>query len=470
VTETNGGIERGARRVVAIAGATGFVGSHLIRALADHHHVVALARSPGAATDGVERRACDLFSSTSTHAALEGVDTVVYLVHSMMPSSRLFQGTFHDTDLLLADNVARACANRGVRRIIYLGGLAPPEGFVSAHLQSRLEVEEVLASTNVPVTCLRAGMVVGPGGSSFEILRALVERLPWMILPSWTRSAGQAVFIDDVVRVLVAAIDDDAFSGRTLDLVNGESLTYETMLRQTAQALGRRRLMVPVPISSTGFSKRWVQLFSGASFELVAPLIESLACALPQLRPAPEIAPFIRYPTFASMVAESLRRPEPAPQASRRRRQRSTVNTVQSIQRLPTLTHHDVRFISNEYMTWLPSEFRAIIRVSQDPVTRRITFSVPPMRRPLLVLDFIDQGPERLRDKFHIVGGLMTRTTTTGWFEFRQVAHRRYTLASIHGFVPALPWIVYILTQAPAHAWVMHRFGRHLARLSARER
>ena len=458
------------RPVIAIAGATGFVGSHLIRTLTDRYRVVALARAPRPSADGIEWRACDLFSSTSTHAALAGVDTVVYLVHSMMPSARLFQGTFHDTDLLLADNVAHAAASRGVRRIIYLGGLAPATGFVSEHLKSRLEVEEVLGSTNVPLTCLRAGMVVGPSGSSFEILRALVDRLPWMVLPRWTRSAGQAVFIDDVVAVLSAAIDDPAFTGRTLDLVNGESLTYEQMLRQTAAALGKQRVMIPVPISSTGFSKRWVQLFSGASFELVAPLIESLECDLPQLNPAPEISPFIKYRTFAMMVAEALRRSEGKPVKAKARPSRGErVNTVQSIQRLPAMPHHDVRFISHEYMTWLPKEFRAIIRVSEDPVTRRITFSVPPFKRPLLVLDFIEDGPERLRNKFHIVGGMMTHTTTTGWLEFRQVAHRRYTLASIHGYVPSLPWLLYRVSQAPAHAWVMHRFGRHLARFVSAE-
>jgi hypothetical protein len=86
---------------------------------------------------------------------------------------------------------------------------------------------------------------------------------------------------------------------------------------------------------------------------------------------------------------------------------------------------------------------------------------------PLLVLEFIDQGADRARDKFHIVGGLLTKTTNTGWFEFRQVAHRRYTLAAIHEFVPALPWLIYILTQAPVHARVMRSFGRHLMRLNA---
>jgi uncharacterized protein YbjT (DUF2867 family) len=137
--------------------------------------VVGLARNPpaakvaedGTAANGATTwRACDLFSSTSTHAAMEGIDIAIYLVHSMMPSSRLFQGNFHDTDLLLADNFAKACARDGVKHIIYLGGLVPDSGFVSQHLQSRLEVEGVLHASGIPVTVLRAGMVVGGVGRS----------------------------------------------------------------------------------------------------------------------------------------------------------------------------------------------------------------------------------------------------------------------------------------------------------------
>ena len=455
------------KTVVAIAGANGFVGSRLIPVLTGDFHVVGLGRSVRDSGEaGCEYRACDLFSSTSTHAALAGVDIAVYLVHSMMPSSRLFQGDFHDTDLLLADNFAKACVHAGVKRIIYLGGLVPDTGYVSPHLQSRLEVEGVLQSSGIPVTCLRAGMVVGPGGSSFEILRALVIRLPWMILPKWTRSSGQAVFIDDVVSVLEAAILEPSFEGRTFDLVNGESLTYEDLLRQTAAALGKKRYMFPVPIASTGFSKRWVQLFSGSSHELISPLIDSLQCDLPQLQPRPEIARFIRFPTYASMVAETLQRFEPGPQRASRKRPRDEHSTVRSIQRLPPMPDNDAHFISNAYMDWLPHLFRAVIRVGRvEGTPPRITFSLAFVKRPLLVLEFIDQGADRARDKFHIVGGLLSKTTTTGWLEFRQVARRRYTLAAIHGFVPALPWIFYIFSQAPVHAWVMHAFGRHLTRL-----
>ncbi len=450
------------KATIAIAGASGFVGTQLRRALGDDFRVIGLARRAHEEA-GVEWRACDLYSATSTFAALEGVDVAFYLVHSMMPSSSLFQGSFHDTDLMLADNFARACAHHGVKQIVYLGGLIPEEGFVSAHLTSRHEVEAVLQSSGVPVTCLRAGMVVGPEGSSFEILRALVQRLPWMVLPRWTRSRSQAVYIDDVVAVLRAAILNPAFVGKTLDLVNGETLSYENLLRQTAEAMGKKRFMLPVPIASTGFSKRWVQLFSGASHELISPLIDSLQCDLPQVQPGPEIAPLIRYPTFKGMLERTLEKP--ARSLATTRAPARGLPTVRSIQRLPPMSTRDAGFISGEYMAWLPRFFRLVIRVTREPQSKRIVFSLGFFPLQLLVLEYIEGRSDLERHKFHIVGGALTKTTHTGWLEFRQVAHKRFTLSSIHEFVPSLPWLIYIFTQAPVHAWVMHHFGRHLARL-----
>lgn len=448
---------------VAVAGASGFVGSQLLPQLASEFSVVGLARRTQPNLGSIQWRACDLFSAGSTHEALRGVDVAIYLVHSMMPSSRLFQGNFHDTDLLLADNFAQACAKQGVKQIIYLGGLVPNTGFVSQHLESRQEVEGVLQASGVPVTCLRAGMVVGPGGSSFEILRSLVSRLPWMILPKWTQSQGQAIFIDDVIAVIKAAVLNDEFIGKTFDVVNGEALTYEMLLRQTASALGVKRRMLAVPIASTSFSKRWVQLFSGASFELVSPLIDSLQCDLPRVAPTPTIARLIRYETFAAMLQETLRRP--APSLPARVANVRPSRTVRSIQRLPAIPDVDARFITNEYTVWLPRFFRPLIHV-QRVDQNRWHFTAALLPWPLLILEHIDHGSGRDRDKLHIVGGILSKTTNTGWLEFRQIANRRYTLAAIHEFVPALPWLIYILTQAPVHAWVMHHFGLHLARIA----
>ncbi len=453
---------------VAVAGASGFVGTHLLPALSQHCHVIALGRSPRPATENIEWRACDLFSASSTRQALEGVEIAIYLVHSMMPSSRLFQGSFHDTDLLLADNFARACLTHGVKQIIYLGGLVPDAGYISPHLQSRQEVEEVFQATGIPVTCLRAGMVVGPGGSSFEILHALVQHLPWMILPQWTKSLGQAIFIDDVVTVLSAAVQSRAFIGQTLNVVNGEALTYEDLLRKTAQVLHKRRLMIPVPIASTGFSKRWVQLFTGASYELISPLIDSLQCDLPQPQPVEPIQSLIKFRRFEDMLRATIQRAKPSGAHSTRSSALSLQRSVRSIQRLPALPDRDARFISNAYMEWLPRFFRAIIRVRQMAGSPRVTFSLAGIPSPLLVLELIDEASDSARDKFHIVGGILSRTTTTGWLEFRQVSERRHTLAAIHGFEPALPWYIYRLSQAPVHAVVMYFFGRYLARTNPR--
>jgi hypothetical protein len=118
-------------------------------------------------------------------------------------------------------------------------------------------------------------------------------------------------------------------------------------------------------------------------------------------------------------------------------------------------------------MRWLPKFFRTLVRVARVPDSSRVTFSAWALPWALLVLDRIDPGNDPSRVKFHIVGGILSKTTTTGWLEFRQVALGRFTLAAIHGFVPALPWPIYLASQAPIHAWVMHAFGRHLARLRA---
>jgi len=155
----------------------------------------------------VARGAADLFSPKSTADALEGADVAVYLVHSMKPSTGLFQGDFHDADLLLAANFARGYLEKGVRRISYLGGLVP-DSHISQQLESRLDVGELRRATGIQVTEVRAGMVVGPGGSSFELLKTLVERLQAMILPEWTQCNTQAVFLDDVVQLLAAGVDD----------------------------------------------------------------------------------------------------------------------------------------------------------------------------------------------------------------------------------------------------------------------
>ncbi|RIK92428.1 MAG: NmrA family protein, partial [Proteobacteria bacterium] len=270
-------MERERARVV-VAGASGFVGRALLPLLAARFHVVALSRGAPEATPPahVEWRACDLFSLRDTERALAGADYGVYLVHSMMPSARLTQASFADVDLVLADNFARAAQRAGLRQIVYLGGLAAEDEALSQHLESRLEVERTLASRGVPLTAVRAGLVIGAGGSSFQLLERLVRRLPVMLCPAWTATRTQPVALADVAELLAGTVGDASCAGAVLEAGGPEVMTYRAMMQRTAALLGKRRPMLPVPFFSPGLSRLWVSLVTQAPRALVAPLIQSL--------------------------------------------------------------------------------------------------------------------------------------------------------------------------------------------------
>ena len=199
---------------MAVAGATGFVGTAIIDSLLNDYQVRGLTRSVGkisqaAKDDPVEWTYCDVHSSDSVNQALEGVDCLIYLIHSMMPSSRLTQASFQDLDVLIADQFAKSASVNGVKQIIYISGLMPSdyeESQTSKHLESRYEVEQILQNSTASLTTLRCGIIVGPGGSSLKILINLVRRIPLMGLPAWTASMTQPIDINDVERALLMCL------------------------------------------------------------------------------------------------------------------------------------------------------------------------------------------------------------------------------------------------------------------------
>jgi uncharacterized protein YbjT (DUF2867 family) len=461
------------RRVVAIAGATGFVGQALRAALQEDHHVVGLTRSPTRAaladTTGVEWRHCDLFSMSEVQAALEGVDYAIYLVHSMLPSARLTQASFVDLDLLLADNFARAAEANGVRQIIYVGGIQPLEGDMSRHLQSRLEVESTLASRSVPITALRAGIILGPGGSSMRMMVNLVRRLPAMILPRWTRSESAPLAIDDVVRAVRRCLGSEDAFGQSFEIGGPERMSYRDMMKRTAALLGRRIPMLNVPVFSPRLSRRWVAWVSGAPSALVGPLVESLRHSV-----VPGENWLQRWlERDATPFDEALQRslgPGGKPIANPRRALRAgddarlkRARTVRSVQRLPLPAERTARWVAREYTHWLPRFMWPIlaVHVSQDD---RIHFALRGLRVTLLELTWSPRSSSEDRHLFHITGGVLARTSPEyrGRFEFREVLNGRAIIAAIHDFRPTLPWFVYNISQALVHLVVMRAFGRHL--------
>lgn len=450
-------------RRIAIAGATGFVGRALVPRLAEHHAVAALGRgvaevsepAGGPTTPGIGWRRCDLFSLYETEQALEDVEVAYYLVHSMLPSSRLMQGHFQDLDLLLADNFGRAAARAGVKRTIYLGGLVPQlERDLSEHLASRLEVEGALGGYGVPVTAVRAGLVVGRDGSSLEILTRLVGRLPAMVCPAWTGSLSQPIALDDVVELLARCLDLEETTGRVCEVGGPDVLSYRDMMRETARIMGKRRLMLPVPLVTPGLSRLWVSLVTGAPKALVAPLIQSLRH--PMVAEDRWLQEKLGLPgkRFAEALSQSLRAEGLARQP-----------TARSVQRLPLPPGRDATWLAAEYASWLPGALRGFVRVERNETG--LAFLAVGVRRPLLTLSFRPDRSGHNRALFEVTGGLLAGAAI-GFprLEFRTMPSGEDALGAVHQFRPRLPWWLYVRTQAYAHEWVMWRFARHLGRVA----
>ena len=264
---------------VAIAGAFGFIGQHLIQHLLDQtdYEIRAISRSPRKADEArVDCVAADFFSLKETTAALVGCDVAIYLVHSMAPSSRLSQGHFKDFDFLLADNFVRAAVNCGIKSIVYVGGMIDERDVLSPHLKSRLEVEEVLRSRSIPVTAFRCGLVIGHQASSFSIIVRLTERLPAMVLPQWMRTRSNPIYVGDLVQLVTAAVANPAQEHRIIDAGMGQSVSYKDIVIATARQIGKSPKLIDVPNVSPHLSKLWVRLVSGAPKALVYPLIDSV--------------------------------------------------------------------------------------------------------------------------------------------------------------------------------------------------
>jgi len=461
------------RPVAVVAGASGFVGTALLPVLAEKFDVVALSRSASTQLPGVRWERCDLFSLLQTERALSGADYAVYLVHSMLPA-RLTQARFEDMDFILADNFARSAARAGIKQIVYLGGIIPNDAQLSRHLASRLEVERVLAARGVPVTSLRAGLIVGAQGSSFRMVVRLVQRSPVLLCPHWTRSMTQPVALRDVVRLLDFCLGRREMFGRAFDLGGPEVMTYVDLLRRTADRLGRRRLIVAVPFIPTRLSVLATRLVTGAHRELVAPLVESLRHAMVAHSPTLQERAGIAAQPFDEALDEALagERKEASSveeHLARRDRHSEAGRYVCSIQRLPLPPGRDAIWVAKEYARWLPTLFKFVLRVTVDE-DLDLAFRVTGLKSPLLELSYSRDRSSADRPLYYITGGLLARESepsdgrAPARLEFRESPDRRSVLAAIFNYRPSLPWWFYRITQAPMHLVVMKMFAWHLAR------
>jgi uncharacterized protein YbjT (DUF2867 family) len=263
-----------ARDSVLVTGATGFIGSALSRELAGRGlHVVAATRQPRkpSAQEGVEWRTCDLLEPSTLDAAFAGVRVAYYLVHSMGSGGSDFGALERQAALAFAQAAARA----DVKRIVYLGGPAPP-GPPSEHLKSRLAVGEILRSSTVPAVELRASMVIGRGSASWQIVRDLAVRLPVMVLPRWLSSRTRPVALADVIAALCGAADMPLEHSEWFDVPGPEILSGQQILERIARLRGRRFLALKVPFLTPQLSALWLRLITRTDFALARELVLGL--------------------------------------------------------------------------------------------------------------------------------------------------------------------------------------------------
>jgi uncharacterized protein YbjT (DUF2867 family) len=249
----------------------------LVKFLLDNGYAVrVLVRDPTrlqdqAWVDKVDVLQGDVLDPETLSPAMNGVTVVYYLIHSMTGNE-----DFHKRDLIAADNFGNAAKSAGVEQIIYLGGLGDPEADLSEHLKSRQATGLSLANSGVPVTELRAAIIVGSGSISFEMIRYLTERIPIMICPRWVFTRVQPIAIQDVLAYLTEAMEVKESSGRIIEIGGADVMTYADMMMGYAKQRGLRRYIIPVPVLTPGLSSYWVHWMTPIPASIARPLIEGL--------------------------------------------------------------------------------------------------------------------------------------------------------------------------------------------------
>jgi len=262
---------------ILLTGATGYIGSQLKEKLLQDESVCLrlFVRNAGKVKEAEDRRVevyeGSTFDKDSLRKALKGMDVAYYLIHSMGA-----KGDFEEMDRTSAENFREACIKARVKRIIYLGGLGQKET-ASKHLLSRIETGEILSSqpTRIQTIWFRAGIIIGAGSASFRIIRSLVRKLPLMVTPRWVHTRTQPIAVQDVLEYLFLA-KDLKIQGNLMVDVGTERMSFKEMLERAAQVMGRRRLLIPVPVLSPRLSSYWLILFSPVSYRIARALVDGL--------------------------------------------------------------------------------------------------------------------------------------------------------------------------------------------------
>lgn len=444
---------------ILLTGASGYIGSHLMNKLKDNYEIIAISRNIENKSNehNVTWKAADLFDLNEITEVMEDIDIAIYLVHSMMPSAKLTQASFEDMDALLADNFAKAASYNKVQHIVFMSGLIPNTNELSPHLRSRLECEQILGSYDVPVSTLRAGLIIGSKGSSYPILKKLVERLPGLLLPKWAYNTTLPVAIDDVIDGLYKIVERNPNENESIDIGGPSHMTYKDLFKQTAEVLDKRLPTIDLPIIPIWLSKYWVKLISGVPKEMVYPLMDSLIHDM--IRNDENIVKDISIGKidYKESVRNALEE-ETKTQKKGKSSRKGDIKDVRAISRVVLPKDVNMIQLAESYANFLNRITLNV--VNSDFNEDNFTISVPCLNKDLLLLskDFKASNNERIL--YRIVGGDFALDSDGGnaRLEFRRLPNSDACIIALQEYEPTLPWWVYKYTQAKVHKSVMNLF------------
>ncbi|MDE9438785.1 NmrA family protein [Staphylococcus xylosus] len=427
--------------------------------LKDNYEIIAISRNIENKSNehNVTWKAADLFDLNEITEVMEDIDIAIYLVHSMMPSAKLTQASFEDMDALLADNFAKAASYNKVQHIVFMSGLIPNTSELSPHLRSRLECEQILGSYGVPVSTLRAGLIIGSKGSSYPILKKLVDRLPGLLLPKWAYNTTLPVAIDDVIDGLYKIVERNPNENESIDIGGPSHMTYKDLFKQTAEVLDKRLPTIDLPIIPIWLSKYWVKLISGVPKEMVYPLMDSLIHDM--IRNDENIVKDISIGKidYKESVRNALEE-ETKTQKKGKSSRKGDIKDVRAISRVVLPKDVNMIQLAESYANFLNRITLNV--VNSDFNEDNFTISVPCLNKDLLLLskDFKASNNERIL--YRIVGGDFALDSDGGnaRLEFRRLPNSDACIIALQEYEPTLPWWVYKYTQAKVHKSVMNLF------------
>jgi nucleoside-diphosphate-sugar epimerase len=463
---------------LVIIGAAGSIGTALCSDLADQYQITAVThlksrvRTPDPELP-VKWRQCDLFSRSAMGEVLSGADYVIYLAHARLPSARLDQAHFEDMELIIADNFARSASLNSIKQILCLRGLRPT-GRMSELTGKRDEVVETLSAYGVPVSVIRAGLVVTPGSTLVNLIASQVLHGRIVPIPLWALTRKQPVSIADLMRAVRICLGKPDEFGGSFDIGGPEIVNWRQILEQTAELLQKKPVFLPLKWLPVRIYQWWLWGHSRKTHPAAIHILvrdlqhDSLAEDNPLqrviIRSALDCRDAIRphlsdgRKSFINPRSEVLEVYEKQLRESR---------SVRSIQRIKLPAGRNAAWMTENYFRWLES-FAWPLVACQIGADGSYQIKLRGCGFKLLELSLQPGRSDPERRLFFITGGLLAsgKRNIKGRMEFHDVLSGRYTIIAIHDFAPSLPWNLYHLTQATVHGLVMSAFQRRMEKMA----